>query len=1307
MAQPKNINNAILSVLESIDAKIEAQGQQTQKLNTDIKGMAASGVVSQEEFNDFAKFFGKIAKGIKALVKSMDKVSDKTGEKFKKLVLDIGETIQEFFGMADQKQVETFTNMLAVLGKGVFLYALAIVVSIPLLLLAPIGAFLFGLSIRILMMAMGTAGIGGGKKIMAMQAILDMAHGIILFALAMVVVVLLSPAMILGAVVFGLTMRILFGILFGGSTVADVKTLIAMNMILDMAKGIMLFGLAMVVVTLLTPFMLIGAIVFGLSVRLLMLMMGRMTVKKLLGMYLILQMAKGAILFALGMALIALLAPLFVKGVLLFAGSILLMLLVMRFASSKQSMKGVLALVVISLVVLLWALLFPLFDAMVTYAAAFKVALTFLLVGLVLGLLGLGAKFIKKGAIAMAFAAMPIILIGIAMMIWKAAKVEIMDVVGLAATIIVIGLIGLVAGLGPIPGFIAAGSAALLLGAAAVLVLSVAMMLWMASKVKMKDVGILGATILMLGVEFAAFGFLAPFILIGSAAMLVTAIPLMLITGALAVFKSAGWKKKDGDMLENALGSVVNAFMGGPMPGGILAAIKFAAKAAARAALMFITVPPFILAGLALIPIAKSLQMFKAAKWTPKDSDNMEKVMAAIISSFALPSDYARQKELGIYVTPWRLMLGIYALRNAGDTMASLAQGIQAFANLTVPIYGWVDKEGGGSLEIIERRQMSEGDFDKAAYGMATVISAIAKPFAEVGRLEAGESSGNPVLDYIFSGNFVSKGVSALKNAGATIVGLAEGVQAFAELTIPEYGLVDYTDENGNPAKKLMVIARKPMGEDQIKAASENISMVIGVIAKALAEVGEMEDKSSGWFSGGYVSKGSKALAGAGNNIKAIAEVVANYAKLQHTPMEVVGAGTKDQKLVPGKPIKVTKAEIMAAANTISDVLGVMVKKMAYIGEMESKGGWFFKNNYVKKGVQAIAGMGQNIGAIADAVFKFATGTFTPMKMNNKGELVPAGAPQKVGRSQIMAAAGTIKSLIWSFGTGFHEFGMWADAGPGTKYIDLTMDLIGDMSSGVNKITAMIKKIHDVGLEQFQTAGDAIVNLLNRLRDVFDSAKYPEIERIRVLFNTFRYNIVEIAREAAGIVKAAGGYTTMASATEKYVNSINKIKRPQVTDLYWLNKTYANPKAWIGAKSISISHVRLREQINGLDIDRLKILNSLMCALAKLGNANVGLDRLGEEIGEGMKEGFELLAEYLKQIMAEAGGGGGGTDAEGNPVPGPAGDTAGGGAGGGGGSKPAKASKPAGGDIARALKSALQSVTVTVKPAATAVGKFS
>lgn len=1250
MAQPKNINNAILGVLESIDAKLDNQEKQTTQLNTNLEGMANTGVIGAGEYEDFAKFFGNIAKGLTAMCKAMEKVTEKTGDKFASFVGKIGETIAKFFEDTDAKEVNAFANLIESLGKNILSFAFQIVLAIPLLLIAPIGAALFGLTIRVLLLTMGTSGKMKKGTAQGIAAILDMGAGILLFSLAMILYIPLSPIVAIGVIMFGLTIRLLLWVI-GASGKNAKKSAKGIASILDLAKGILLFALSMIIVVLLFPILLLGALIFALT--------------------------------------------------------LLIINLGLRLVSSKQARRGVMSLLILGLTILAFALIISFLDKIVTWDALIKTAVMLGGLALIVFLVGSMAKLIRKGAMALVVAAGALIAIAIGMMIFMAANPSWEDIGKLGATIGGMALIGLLAGLGPIPGFIMAGSVALIVAGGAVIAMAIGMMIWTSAKVEWKDVGTLGATIAMIGVEMGLLGLASPFIFAGAAAMAFAAIPLILITGSLAVFKATGWKKgKDGDSLVDALDAVVAGFLGGRMPGGFLAAIKFAAKAAARAALLFVTVPAFLLAGAALLPITTSLLIFKKAKWSKGDSNNMESAMGAIISAFALPSDYDRQKKMGIYVTPWRLMLGIFALRNAGSTMASLAEGIQAFANLTVPIYGWVDKEGGGSLEIIERRQMSSSDFDKAAYGMATVISAIAKPLAEVGRLEQGGSTGNPILDAIFAGNFVSKGVSALRNAGETIVGLAEGVQSFAELSIPVYGLIDYTDENGNANKKLMVIDRKPMTTGDIENASANISLVIGVIARALRDVGEMEDKSSGWFSGGYVSKGSKALAGVGNNIKAIADVVANYAKLEHTPMEVVNAGTKDQKLVPGKPIKITKGEIMAAANTISDVLGVMVKKMAYIGEMESKGGWFFKNNYVKKGVAAIAGMGQNIGAVADAVFKFATGTFQPMKVDKDNKLVPAGAPQKVTRGMLMSAANMIGDLIRSFGNKLRDFGWWTQQGKNWFYYTQGINALEKSEQAINKAVNMVAKVNKAGgPEMYKQAADSISNLFSGLYAIFNSENAPDAARAAFFFQHFSTNMVNVAREAQNITKAGKGMQIMAMSSSIWVNAINRMNGTNANRARWFVESMSKPNAWKGAKSISISTVRLKEQINGLDLERLKILNSLMCALAKLGSTDVGLDRLGSELGDGMKEGFELLAEYLAELLEQGKGGGG--EAEDSQ---PFGVTKNMMTSQSKASAPAAGSKPAGGGggggDTQALIRALQSLTLKVKPGPGSEGKF-
>ena len=127
---------------------------------------------------------------------------------------------------------------------------------------------------------------------------------------------------------------------------------------------------------------------------------------------------------------------------------------------------------------------------------------------------------------------------------------------------------------------IALGALAMILATVPVILLSIAMMIWKSANVTWGDIAMVGAMVIGLGAAMALAGIpvVAGFIALGSAVMILAAMPLIIISSALVIFKKANWKKKDGEALQDALGSVVTGFLGGPMPGGLFAGIKFAAK---------------------------------------------------------------------------------------------------------------------------------------------------------------------------------------------------------------------------------------------------------------------------------------------------------------------------------------------------------------------------------------------------------------------------------------------------------------------------------------------------------------------------------------------------------------------------------------------------------------------------------------------------------------------------------------------------------------------------------------------------------
>ena len=96
----------------------------------------------------------------------------------------------------------------------------------------------------------------------------------------------------------------------------------------------------------------------------------------------------------------------------------------------------------------------------------------------------------------------------------------------MAAVIVGLALAMGLAGAGPVPGFIALGSAAMIVAGISLLVIAAGVkVLSMALKdVTLEKAGIMGAVIIGLGAAMALAGLAAPFIILGSAAMIVAGV---------------------------------------------------------------------------------------------------------------------------------------------------------------------------------------------------------------------------------------------------------------------------------------------------------------------------------------------------------------------------------------------------------------------------------------------------------------------------------------------------------------------------------------------------------------------------------------------------------------------------------------------------------------------------------------------------------------------------------------------------------------------------------------------------------------
>ena len=1136
-------------------------------------------------------------------------------------------------GDVGQNADKSAEAMYLAIGLGWGVLAFGVIMSLYILFAptAMIGAVLFGLTVRMLMKI---TDVDSKSSIDAMNTVIGLGWGVLAFGLIMTLYILFAPTAMIGAVLFGLTVRLLIKI-----TDLDSKQSIeAINAVNGLGWGVLKFGIMMTLYLLFAPTALIGAVIFGLTVRLLMAITDLDDKKTLKGIEGIGKLSWGVILFGIAMTLYLVLGIPALLGTILFGITIFIMMLIMKELGGRKVKKGIKGLFMLIAGIALFGIAIVLYNKFVPLEATLNVIMQLALVSLVFILIGNFGSKIKKGGKALLFAAASVAALGIAMLIWKKADVKLEDAGILAATIIGLGIIATVAGkfatdiekgslaltvaalpvaalsvammiwmkagvkladvgvLGAtiaglavamgligmyesglmtgIPLTITIGSLAMTAAALPIAAISGAMMIWMAAGVKLADVGVLGAAIGMVGVEMAALGFASPLILLGSAAMTVASIPILAITGAMAVFKAAGINNETSDNLSYALESIVAGFLGGKMPGGILDSLKFAAQAAARAALLAVSSIGFLAAGVALIPITASMVIFKKADFNKTDADNLEYMLSSVVKAFGIVTDYKRQKELGFYVDPFNLMLGIMSLSGAGRVLAGLAEGVQAWAKLEVNEWEVVNPGTKDAKLVIKgRRKLNE------------VISAIAKPFAEVGKLEKQGLSGNPLLDAVFGGGLVSTGINALKRSGDTIISLADGVRAFATMEITEYEVVNA----GTKDAKLVPKAKRKLSDTEIDAAGKNIAKIITTVAYAFAQVGRWEKNSEGVFADGYVGKGVSALAGVGDILKSMTEGVIKMAYNEIPQFDLINAGTKDAKLVPGKPLILKDTDLQKAAYNIGNILKVVGSAVADVGRWEADSKGWFSGGYVSQGVKALGGIGDTVAKISESVMKFATGKVSTMDVVGAGtkdaKLVP-GKEIRISENDILKAGELVGKILGVVGQGVSNFGYWIKGK--MEAIEDGKEATGIINEAVLSATETITEWAKLKDPDKTTA--SMSAFFVSIKDIFDPNKNKDLKQTTFHFTMFAVNLEKVAKSADDIQTVA-----------KNMDSIQK------------------------------SMKLMKDHVNGMDLKKLTLTDSMMKSIAALSK---NPEAMAKVIASSISKSYEELIKALKELAA-------------------------------------------------------------------------
>lgn len=271
--------------------------------------------------------------------------------------------------------------------------------------------------------------------------------------------------------------------------------------------------------------------------------------------------------------------------------------------------------------------------------------------------------------------------------------------------------------------------------------------------------------------------------------------------------------------------AVLGVFAAGVIGLGYLSAgtgIGALALAAGEAALAGI-IGCVLLAGKAMQEIIKVMDM----------ASKLERVDTSIITD-DIKAMLSIVWELKPFMNPLLDMMIVAAsgtIASLGHMMSMLSEGIQDYANLSIPIYG----EGG---KIVGRRNLTDADFTDAAENIRTIVTIIGGTILDIYKENPTIFSNGMLGDFLGMDTPFTRVVKSCTGMGKMIAKIAEGVKEMAELKIPIYKGTDK-------------VGYRSLTETDFNNAATNISTIVTCLGYAILD---LYDKApEGMFDSGWL----------------------------------------------------------------------------------------------------------------------------------------------------------------------------------------------------------------------------------------------------------------------------------------------------------------------------------------------------------------------------------------------------------------------------------------------------------------------
>jgi len=613
-----------------------------------------------------------------------------------------------------------------------------------------------------------------------------------------------------------------------------------------------------------------------------------------------------------------------------------------------------------------------------------KMGLIILVVGGALAIIGVFAKHIHKGSIALAIAGGALIALSVGLLVFNYAVSTLGTEGLLMMTGVLIGIAVVFGVAGALLPMMLAGANALAMAGVALIALAVGLLAFnyaVSTIGSMEEVGKMALAIGGISLAFAAAGAASLLILPGAIALAVAGVALILLSAGLVLF-SLVW----------SMDSTKNLFA--PEPGGStglfgrkLTNFDVAITSIAYGMAINPITAGFIILGSAALIVASVALMLTSlgvtifGKMYAREEGKGEGSIFAPRTGYMVGGFFSKKRtgsnlEFAVETIARSFMLSpvqvgaMYstapALIMAGFALSSIADGVSDFVKV-------IDKISGGDIKTVA---------DK----ISTTLTVISQAFGAIGGEGGGGSSIAKLLGFggdipgaigpdgkrMYSPDQVKRGIESVSGMGRILVNVAKGVAAFATMR--------YVDSKGNEVR---------IGPDEQAKAITNITSLmttlpqafgalggdtvsgIGGIAAKLGLVDIPGTGKDGEYSPDQVRRGIDAVSGMGDVLVGLAAGIAAFANGTYTDSEGKTHQIDYAAFAEGGASFIAIKGILTSIPNVFGAIGKTASLKDKAGKLIA-GGSGTSAEEVKRGIDAVQGMGGILSGVAEFLKVFA-----------------------------------------------------------------------------------------------------------------------------------------------------------------------------------------------------------------------------------------------------------------------------------------------------------------------------------------------